>query len=343
MSNPQPPGFKDLGTIIRLMNGAWVQQALYVAAKLGIADLLADGPLPVEELAAKADAHPEALYRNLRALVSMDVFDEPSPRTFALNAAARYLCSDSAHGHRWIVIQHGEEAYKAFAESLYTARTGKPAFDRVFGKPIFEWLAENPDSRTGFNRAMAESVAVPLVAEKLDVTDARTIIDVAGGQGRLLSTLLTRAPAASGVLYDLPEAVKDAPPVLAEYGVTGRVEVTGGSMFEEVPSGGDLYTLCRCLHDFDDAQVATVLANVRAAVRPGGRVAILDGLLPETPGYNPAKIADLIMMTMHGGRFYSLSEFTHLLARAGFEVTDVEHPPPGSDPRAESLVVAVAR
>jgi O-methyltransferase domain/Dimerisation domain len=337
-----PPGAAEMRTIIRLMTGAWVQQALYVVAKLGVPDLLVDGPRPVEDLAAEAGAHVESLYRFMRALASVDVFTEPRPRTFELTAIGEYLCSDKPGGHRWIVISHGEEAYQAFGESLYTATTGKPAFDKVFGKPIFDWLSERPERRAQLNRAAAASTDVPLVAASIDLTDVRRIVDVCGGQGRLVGTLLKRAPEATAVLFDLPEALRDAPPILAEYGVQDRVELVGGDVFESVPSGGDLYTNSRCLHDFDDVQVGQILANVRAAARPGARFAILDGFMPEMPGYNPVKIADLLMMTVHGGRFYTEAEMKALLDSAGFTHTGTVHVPPGSDPRAESLMMSIA-
>ncbi|MEU7755587.1 methyltransferase [Micromonospora sp. NPDC049101] len=333
-----PPS--DRAVVMRLMFGAWLQQALYVVAKLGVADALTAGTATADELAARVGAHPGALARFLRALCSVGLFAEPERGRFALNGPAELLRSDVPDSHRYIAILHGEEAYAACAEALHTARTGQPAFDRVYGKPYFDYLAEKPEARATFDAAMGQQTLVPLVAETCDFSGAQRIVDIGGGIGVFLSSVLERTPGASGVLFDLPPAVERAERNIARLGLTDRVSVVGGSCFDAVPAGGDVYSIVRVLHDFDDGQVLTVLRNVRAAVRPDGRLFVFDALLPESSGVNPGRLADLGMLMVLGGRYRTGADLAELVARAGFEVVGIRHAPPGSDPRAESVLEA---
>lgn len=330
----------DPGVVLRLMFGAWLQQALYVTAKLDVADQLTGGALPIGELAGRVGAHPGALSRFLRALCSVGLFAEPQPNVFALNDAAQTLRSDVVGSHRWIAVLHGEEAYAACAEALHTARTGQPAFDRVYGKPYFDYLADKPEARATFDLAMGRETPVPLVANEVTVTQQSTLVDIGGGIGVFVSSVLDRSPGARGILFDLPPAVARAREHLAQGGLADRVEVIGGSCFDRIPSGGDVYSIVRVLHDFDDDQVGTVLRNVRAVVPPHGRLLIIDALLPETAGFNPGRLADLGMLMVLGGRYRTERDLEDLVRAAGFEVTAVRHAPPGSDPRAESLLEA---
>lgn len=344
MTEPErrpPADMADKGVIMRIMFGAWVQQALYVAAKLDVADVLAEGPKPIEDLAKEVEADATALARFLRALVSVGVFDEPSPGTFALNGPARYLRSSTPDSHKYVVIMHGEEAYAACAEALYTARTGRPAFEKVYGKPYFQYLAENPGARSTFDAAMGRQTAVPLVAEECDFGTSGVVVDVGGGSGALLAHILRDRPTLRGVLYDLPMTRSEAETLIAEAGLTERIELVTGDALEEVPPGGDVYTLCRVLHDLDDDQASTVLGNIRRAGGSTSRLFVFDALLPDRPGFNPGRLADLGMLMVLGGRYRTEAELTDLVRRAGYRIVAVRKPAPGSDPRAESVVEAV--
>lgn len=335
-----PPAVADRSVIMRLMFGAWLQQALYVVAKLGVADVLAGGEMTVDDVAKQVDADPTALARFLRGLVSSGVFAEPEPGRFALNGPAEYLRSDVANTHRYIAILHGEEAYAACTEALHTARTGRPAFEKVYGKPYFEHIAADPVARATFDAAMGEQTAVPLVVAQCEFGTEGVVVDVGGGTGALLGEVLSGRPGLRGVLYDLPESSQRARENLARLGVADRVRVLGGSAFDEVPGGGDVYTISRVLHDFDDDQVLTILANTRQAMRPGARLMIFDALLADLPGFNPGRMADLGMLMVLGGRYRTEAELANLVARAGLRVTGVRHAR-GADPRAESVLEAV--
>lgn len=330
----------DRAAVMRLIFGAWLQQALYVAAKLDVADQLATEPLPLPELAARCGADPAALGRFLRALVSVGVFDEPTPGVFALNGAAHYLRDDVPDSHKHIAILHGEEAYAAGTGALSTARTGRPGFEQVYGMAYFDYLASHPAARAAFDAAMGRQTAVPVVLAECDLGAARTVVDIGGGGGAFLAAVLDRLPGARGTVFDLPAGVEAATKALADRGIADRAEVVGGSCFESVPPGADLYTYVRVLHDFDDEQVLTALRTVRANAGPASRLIVVDALLPETPGFNPGRLADLGMLLVLGGRYRTAAELCRLISAAGFEVTAIRQPPAGADPRAESAVEA---
>lgn len=337
-----PPGpSPDRMTIMRLMFGAWLQQALYVTAKLDVADALADGPRPIDALAGQVGADPTALARFLRALCSVGVFEEPEPGVFALNGPARYLQSATPDSHKHVVILHGEEAYAACAKALHTVRTGRPAFDEVYGKPYFEYLTDHPEARATFDAGMGRRTTVPLVAAQCDFGETGVLVDVGGGIGELVASALAERPGLRGVVFDLPGVAEEARANLARHGLADRVRVEAGSAFDAVPEGGDVYTICRVLHDFDDEHTLTALRNVRAAIGPKGRLMIFDALLADRPGFNPGRLADLGMLMVLGGRYRTEAELRDLVVRAGFEVTEVRHAPPGSDPRAESVIEAI--
>jgi precorrin-6B methylase 2 len=330
----------DRSVIMRLMFGAWLQQALYVVAKLNVADALDRGDMNVDDLAKEVGADPTALARFLRALVANGVFTETAPGRFALNGPAEYLRSDVENTHKYIAVLHGEEAYAACAEALHTARTGRPAFEKVYGRPYFEHIADDPVARATFDAAMGEQTTVPLVVGQCDFGTEGVVVDVGGGTGALLGEVLADRPNLRGILYDLPESSRRARQNLSRLGLAGRVRVIGGSAFDEVPGGGDVYTISRVLHDFDDDQVLTILGNMRAAMRPGARLMVFDALLADRPGFNPGRMADLGMLMVLGGRYRTEAELADLVRRAGFRVEAVRHAT-GADPRAESVLEAV--
>jgi 16S rRNA G966 N2-methylase RsmD len=334
-----PGGPGGPGAVMRLMFGAVLQQALYVAAKLAVADELAGGPLLAGELAARVDAAPDALARFLRGLASAGVFTEPSPGMFALNAAAEFLRSDVPGSHRDIVILHGEETYAAGVDVLHTARTGRPAFEKTYGEPYFDYLATHPEARAVFDAAMGRGTEFPAVVDQADFRDATLLVDVGGGSGAFAAAALSRTRGLRAVVFDLPPAVVGAAENLARLGVADRVEVVGGDGFTEVPAGGDLYTIVRVLHDFDDEQATAMLDSVRRAIAEHGRLLVFDALLADRPGFSPGRMADLVMLTVLGGRYRTEVEMRALIEASGFEVVSVRTP--DGDPRAESVLEAV--
>jgi SAM-dependent methyltransferase len=322
-----------------LMSMPWVGQSIYVIAKLGVPDELGAGPVQIDELANRVGAHPDALYRFCRAMAALELFEEHEGRRFGLTEGGELLKTGAPGGLRHFAIVNGGESFRAWADVEYSVRTGKPAFELVFGVNHFDYLAAHPEASASFN-AMAGPGTAPAVLDECDFSAATLIVDVGGSTGATISSVLQRYPQARGVLQDLPQAVADAGELLGREGVSDRCRVVAGSFFDSVPSGGDVYILSRVLHDWPDSDARRILAKVREAMRPDGRLVVADQVIPPGPGFHPGKLADLQMLVILGGRERSLDELRELLASSGFAVSQVHLP--GAGPRAETAVEAVA-
>jgi hypothetical protein len=306
--------------------GFMVSQAVYVAAKLGIADLVADGPRPTAELADSAGVDADALYRVLRLLAGYGIFVEHD------GAFANSELSELLRGHpgsqRDFALIFGEEFYPAFAETLQLVRTGEPSFDAVFGAPWDDYLAAHPDKSTRFNRFMASGKQ--MLAEALIADGWRgdeTVVDVGGGNGALLQALLERQPGLRGVVLDLPHVAAEARERLRHAGLADRCDAVAGSYFEGVPEG-DVYVLSHVLHGWDDERGAELLRVIRRTIPRDGRVLILDGIVapPNEPGM---KLMDLLMLSL-GGRERTEREWRALLRMGGFALREIRPAPFGS-------------
>jgi O-methyltransferase/methyltransferase family protein len=313
-------------TVLRIGRGYQLSQALYVAAKLGVADVLDSGPLAVEAVAEAVNARAPVLRRVLRALVAAGVFTELADGRFATNDAAAALRADAPGRVRDVVINFGEEMYRAFGDLLHTVRTGETAFDVVFGAPLFEYYAANPQAEaSAAARMTARTLPVASEFAASDVLrDARTIVDVGGGTGTLLATVLTDRPAISGMLLERPGMLELGHAYLAEHGVADRCEFVAGDFFSSVPAGGDVYVLKSVLHDWDDERCIAILQSCRAAMDQAARLVIIELLMPErmTPDDPMLSVAllDLIMLAYAGGRERTESEFTQLLDQASLRL-----------------------
>jgi O-methyltransferase domain len=336
------PTMADHQTLLRLQTGPWTGQALYAAAKLGVADHLTDGARTVADLAGACGADAGALYRILRALSMIGIFAEVRPREFALNSTAELLRSDHPMTHRHFVIMHGEEIFRAFGDIVAAVRSGQPVFSELYGASYFDYLATNEEASTKFNAAMGKGGLPPAVARRLDLSDVATVVDVGGGIGVLLGDLLRHSPHLRGVLFDRPAALADARSDLREGDLAARCELVGGDFFESVPQGGDAYVLCHVLHDWSDEDCVRILRNVRRAMPTGGRLLVFEWLLAD--GFDPRKLSDLVMLVILGGRERTAEEFTALLTSAGFAVTAIHKAEPGGNPGpgSEDCIEAVA-
>lgn len=320
----------------------WAYQSLYVAAKLGLADLLAQGPRSAVDLARETDTHPGALYRFCRALEALGVLTEHPGRVFSTTAVGAALRSDAPRGLRHFIIVNGEESFRAWADVLHTVRTGEPAFDHVFGLSHFDYLAREAGASTSFN-AMAKTGAPTQTLDRCDFGGDQVVVDVGGGGGGLLAHVLDKHPKLTGILFDTPAGVAEAADLLAARGVLDRTEVTGGSFFDSVPTGGDTYLLSRVIHDWNDEDALRILRTVRRAMRPGARLILIDKVIPEVAGFHPGKFSDLQMLVVLGGQERTLDELTTLLAEAGLRITDLSMPEVGpAAPWAEALIQATA-
>jgi hypothetical protein len=319
----------------RLVNGYQVSQCIYVAAALGIADLLADGPRPSDELAAETDADPPSLYRLLRALAAVGVLREEDDRRFALTELGEALRSDAQEGIAgWAAFVGRPSHWQAWGDLLHSVRTGENAFRHVHGTDVWSWRADRPEENANFDRAMTTLTRSSnrALVDAYDFGRYGTIVDVGGGNGALLALLLSKYPAMEGVLFDQPHVVAGAGEVLGGAGVADRCRVLGGSFFGGIPTGGDAYVLKAIIHDWEDEESIAILRGCRAVVPAGGALLVIERLLGP-PNTDPAaKLSDLNMLVAPGGRERTVDEFESLLAAAGFRLA-------GATPTAAGLSV----
>lgn len=309
-----------------LIVGGWTAQAITVAADLGVADALAEGPLSVDELAAAVDADPDTLGRLLRALISRGIFRQRRDGRYELTPLADTLRSDAdvsmAAMARWVGSAQQREHWSHLADAV---RTGRAVVPELRGKPAFEYLADDPELAEIFNHAMtsvSELSIAPVIAA-YDFSAYATIVDVGGGHGRLLAAILAATPAARGVLFDLPQVVAGAGTLLREHHAQDRVRIVEGSFFERVPEDGDAYVLKNVIHDWPDNDAVHILSNVRAAARTGKWVLLVEFVIPNHDREFLGKWLDLEMLIAASARERSAGEYDQLLNRAGFRMTRV--------------------
>jgi hypothetical protein len=291
-----------------LLRGSLTTRALAVVSELGVADALVGGPRSTEELGRELGADPETLYRLLRALASDGVFAEEEPRVFRNTEASMRLCA----GGGWNEFTHlfGGLLHRAVAD---LDASGRSPFEESFGTDFWTWLKTHPEERANFDRAMEQGKEDRI--ERLEPVTWRgdeTVVDVGGGNGSLLVELLKLQPGLRGIVFDLPETVRD------EAALGDRIEFVTGSFFESVPEG-DAYILSTILHDWDDEQAAAILRTIHTAAPADSRLLILDAVVP--PGNEPGgrKWLDLVMLALVGGKERNEAQWRGLLAAGGFE------------------------
>jgi predicted O-methyltransferase YrrM len=311
--------------MLRMVSGYWISQAVYVAAKLGIADLVKDGPRSAEDLAGVTSTHAPSLYRLLRALASVGVFAEDGQRRFGLTPTAECLRSDLPGSQRGLAVMNGEEHYRAYGDLLYSVQTGKPGFDRVYGMPVFDFLSRHPEQARTFDEAMVgvHGRETAAMVEAFDLSGVKVLADVGGGNGSLLTAVLMRYKAMRGVLFDLPGVIERARKNIEAAGLQDRCQCVAGNFFESVAGGADAYLLRHIIHDWDDEKSTQILKNVHAVLPAGGRVLVVENVIE--PGNAPAfgKLLDLTMLVLPGGKERTEEEYRALFAGAGFRLSRV--------------------
>lgn len=312
--------------LLELATGSWTTQVLYVAATLGIADRLAAGPLRSDVVAGQVSADPAAVHRLMRAMASRGVLRERRDGRFALTPVGQALRTDVEGSLRDMVLFIGHPARWAdWGSLLYSVQTGLPAAEKLRGMPFFEYLDTDPEFAQVFNNAMtaASGLANDIALAAYDFTDARRVVDVGGGHGAVLSTILRSAPDAHGVLYDLPKVVGNARPLLEAAGVAQRCTIEGGSFMESVPGGGDVYVMKNIIHDWSDDDALRILCNIRTAIADGGKLILLEMVLPQRASSFIGHMLDLEMLLMLHGRERTRAQYYDLLDRAGLRLTRV--------------------
>ncbi len=314
------------GELMRLVNGYQVSQAVHVAATLGVADLLTDGPRTSDELAAATGTQPRALYRLLRALAALGVLHEAEGQRFTLTPMGAGLRSDAAEpAGPWAAFIGTPAHWQAWGDLLHSVRTGESAFRHVHGTDPWTHRAQRPAESAVFDRAMTglSRRAADAVIAAYDFGRFRRIVDVGGGQGALLAAVLAAHPAARGVLFDQPHVVSGAADVLRAAGVDARCEVVAGSFFDAVPEAGDAYMLKSILHDWDDDAATAILRSCRRAMARGGALIVIERVIAPPNEAPETKLSDLNMLVNLGSQERTRDEFAQLFATAGFRLADV--------------------
>ena len=313
-------------TLRRMTTANWTSQVIHDIAMLGIPDLLADGPKTAEALASSTSTHAPSLYRLLRAVASLGIFEEDDARQFSLTPLGVLLRSDAEHSMRAWSIQVSEPWYRAcWDKLLHSVRTGQAAFPDVHGVGMWEYLERDEDAAAQFNGAMTSVAPIKAKATvaAYDFSGFATVVDVGGGHGTLLTAILAAHPATRGILFDLPQVVAGAGEILRERGVEDRCAVVGGSFFDSVPSGGDAYVLQTVIHDWDDERSIAILMNCRRVMGPQAKLLLVEQVVPTGNSFHPSKFDDLNMLVSLGGRERTAKEFRALVAAAGFTLTGI--------------------
>lgn len=310
--------------LLEMISGNWVSQSVYAAAKLGIPDLLKDGSQNIDDLTQATGADAQSLYRLMRALASVGVFTEVEDKCFQVTPVGECLQTENSNSLRALTILWGEEQFQAWADIVYSVKTGKCAYEHQNGVSFFDYLEQNRKAARTFDEAMtiySQQTHIS-VADAYDFSMFNKIVDVGGGHGTLISSILKAYPNQRGVLFDSPHAIEGAKHIQAA-GLSERCELVAGDFFKSVPSGGDVYILSSIIHDWDDDSSVAILKNCHDAMVENGLLLLVEMVI--LPGNQPffGKLLDLHMLVMHGGHDRTEAEYRTLLTQAGFKMTKI--------------------
>lgn len=321
-------------TLKQMIAGAWITQGIYVVAQLGIADLLKDGSKSYDELATKTGVDGRSLYRLLRALASVGIFAEGSPGYFELTPLAEGLQSDgcaNAKGERTdslrgYAIKSGQAwEWQPWGHLLESIKTGKPVFKNIFGMERFDYLATDPDASKIYTQAISSfsDKQDAAIASGYDFSSIHNLVEVGGGNGTLMTSILKANLTMQGILFDLPHVVAQAKPAIEDLRLQDRCQLVGGNFFESVPKGGDAYLLRYIIHDWNDERAIAILKNCYQAMQPNSKLLLVEMVIP--PGNDPffGKLLDLQMLVNYGGCERTEAEYQMLLKTAGFSLTKI--------------------
>lgn len=309
--------------MLQIISGFWISRGVYVIAKLGIPDLLKSGPKTAEELAAATKMHAPSLFRILRALASVGVLSSVDGVRFGQTPVSETLVTDAPGSLRWFAVSElGQEHYPAWGNLMHSVKTGEIAFDNFFGVDVWKYFQQNPEDAAVFNDSMSSVTAATneAILSLYDFSNFGTVVDVGGGHGGLITSILKRNSKVKGVLFDAPEVIEGARPKLEAAGVAERCETVTGDFFKSVPAGGDAYVMKWIIHDWDDEKSITILRNCRSRMRANGRLILVDCVVPESDEPHFSKFIDLNMLVMTGGKERTAKEFEQLLGAAGFKL-----------------------
>jgi SAM-dependent methyltransferase len=317
-----PPSAAMMG----LITGYWVSQAVGAVALLGVADELSGGTRRSDDIARAVGVDRTALYRVLRLLASLGVFAEDPPGSFALTPLGETLRSDAPDSVRNFAITETAPGHWLPWGLLHdSVRTGQPMARQALGMDLFDWYAQNPEEATYFNAAMGNlsALAASELVRVYDFSAVRTVADIGGAHGVLLTAVLRANPAARGILFDLPHVIETARSAIAAAGLSDRCELVSGDFFEAVPEGADLHLLKQIVHDWNDDRATQLLQNSHRALAPEGKLLLVEMLIPLDNRPSPAQAMDLNMLVLLGGQERTEEQFERLLKAAGFQLDQV--------------------
>ena len=306
-----------------LVHHFWLAAAVGVAAELGIADLLEKGPKTIHELSALTGSDEESLYRMMRMLASHDIFREKEDRIFILTPLAKSLQEDQV---KYLIISHLTKLhFHTFSELAYCIRTGKNAAELFSGNTLFDHIGTDDKRNELFIKAMtnASMMQVAAVLPAYPFNRCRNIVDIGGGQGLMIASLLFRYPQCRGIVFDLPQTQIQATKIIEDYGITDRCQFIAGSFFDNIPTGGDLYLLKSVLHDWDDEACLRILSNINKAMNPVSRLLIMETIIEKGNRPSFGKMTDILMMAAVGGKERTKDQFSWLLHKTGFRIRKI--------------------
>ena len=320
----QSPEQKAAEALWPIIGSKLLTKPLYVAARLGVADHLVEGPAHVDELARRTGTHAQSLYRLLRALASAGIFAE-GPRQVFQNTPMSELIVDSPHSLRPMTLWINDPRHDHLYESLlHCVQTGETAVAAVTGKPVWEWLQSQPDLHSIFNGAMTSN-AMRLhsaAVEAYDFSSIGTLVDVGGGHGQLLINILRTWPTVTGVVFDLTGVCDGARDNIATHELASRCRVESGDFFREVPAG-DAHIMSFIIHDWLDEPASAILRNIHRAQPADGRVILVENVIPDGNETNFGKLSDIEMLALANGRERRAEEFAALFASAGYRLSRI--------------------
>lgn len=314
------------GNILRHITNHWVSCCVYTAAKLNIAEVLSSGPMDITTLAVETGTHAPSLHRMLRLLSANGVFEEQTPGVFVNSPDSLALIGNVEGSMKAFLLAEMGEFYTPWGNLIDSVRSGKTAFDEHYGENLWDFYKKNAEKGLNFMKAMTglTSFLSPAILDKYDFSSFQTIIDVGGSNGSLLTAILKRTPGSSGIVFDVPYVVEQTAALLAaDPQLRHRCSAVSGNFFEQVPAGADAYLMKMIIHDWDDEDSVRILSVVSKAMKKGSKILIVDGVIPEGNTYHGAKVMDVNMLVVTGGKERTAAEFGELFRRSGLQLTRV--------------------
>ncbi len=322
--NIQSEGESSSSVLLEMTFGFTISQALFVAAKLGIADILSDGSKTADELAKAAGVTSHGIYHLMRMLVSFGVFSVEDNEKFCLNSLGKHLRTGTSDSLRGTVMAMGDEIYQAWGNLLYGIKTGETPFNHTFKRDLYSYLKQDSEASLNFNEWMKETTREWLlpVLEAYDFSEVKTLVDVGGGIGTLTAVILNANPQMQAILFDREDVVVGAQRVLEGAGVADRCQIVGGNFFDAVLPDGDLYLISRVLLNWDDTHAIKILTNCYQAMTVKDKLVVVDFMLPKGKMSPFMGLASLNLFILGGTFMRTEDEFYNLLSSAGFKVTN---------------------